>query len=144
MVSVFFTGAHVGDFMGSSTSHGQRCSHRAKWYLQEIKKTGQRSGGKAETMGWWPRQRTRAGPGTRTSALPGRSDPFSTDLCQEALCPSQRSHSCPKLSRFPVSAEIPTASFGWVESQVFSCLRCHPETSGIKVILLLSGLSCHQ
>lgn len=46
--------------------------------------------------------------------------------------------------RFPVSAEIPTAPFGWVGSQVFLCLRCHPETSGIRVMLLLSGLSCHQ
>jgi len=24
-----------------------------------------------------------------------------------------------------VSVEILTASFGWVESRVFSCLRCH-------------------
>lgn len=84
-----------------------------------------------------PQQRTTAGPGTRTSAFP--------DLCREALCPYQVSHPCPKLSRrFPVSAETPTAAFGWVETQVLSCLRCHPETSGIRVIPLLSGLSCHQ
>lgn len=70
---------------------------------------------------------------------------FSTNLCRVVLCPHQRCHSRPKLSgRFPVSAEIPTASFGWVGSQVFSRLRCHRETSGIRVILLLSGLSCHQ
>lgn len=41
-------------------------------------------------------------------------------------------------------AEILTASVGWVESQVFSYLRCHPETSGVRVIPLLSGPSCHQ
>lgn len=43
-----------------------------------------------------------------------------------------------------MSTEIPAAWFGWVGSQVFSCPRCHPEPSGIRVILLLSGLSCHQ
>lgn len=43
-----------------------------------------------------------------------------------------------------MSAEIPTASFGWAGSQVFSFLRYHPEPSRIGMILLLSGLSCHQ
>lgn len=80
-----------------------------------MKKLGKGVEGKLRPWGdpaCWS-HRTAAGPGTRTSALPGPAHHFSTDLCSEALCPYQQSHSCPKLSRrFPVSAEIVTAPFG--------------------------------
>lgn len=48
MLSVLLTGAHVGDFTGSSTYHGQGCSH------QEIKQLGKGVEGKLRPWGGDP------------------------------------------------------------------------------------------